>query len=68
MHAADLSVHLLRHRYGQELALVGQIEGQDLYWRRGASVPAFVHLLGRLLERVPRLEGDRRLPVHGQDG
>jgi hypothetical protein len=58
---------LLGHRRGQGLAFVGDIEGQDLHRRRGAGVLAFVDLLGRLLERVPRREGDRPLPVHGQE-
>jgi hypothetical protein len=71
VHTADLrtpcQAYLFGHRRGQGLAFVGKIEGQDLYRRRGAGVLAFVHLLGRLLERFARLEGDRRLPVHGQE-
>ena len=57
---------LVRHRDGQRLTFVGKIEGQHLHRRRGAGVLAFVHLLGRLLERVPRSEDDRRLPLHSQ--
>jgi hypothetical protein len=66
MHTADrrtpCQACLLGHPRGQRLAFVGNIKGQDLHRRRGAGVLAFVHLLGRLLERFPRLEGDAGFP------
>jgi hypothetical protein len=66
-HVADCqglcSVYLLGYRRRQRLAFLGDVKGQDLHRRRSAGVQPFVHLPGRLLDRFPRHQGDRRLPI-----
>jgi hypothetical protein len=41
------------HRGGQRLALLGDIEGEDLHRRCSTGISPFVYLPGRLLERLP---------------